>query len=362
MMSQHSQTATAQVKVSQEEAIAELQDFIDMRPDAREVRKALAVKLIYQGYLYDEIQTILDVSRGSITLWKQAYEENGIDGLRLNYKGRKSYLLSGQREEILSWLQTKDIWELGELEYKLAFEYDVVYESKQSYYDLFEEAGISWKKTTKLNPKANADAVASKKKEIETLLANHRVEIETGRLRVLFIDECHLMWGDLSGYVWGKSDQEITVSVVNEREKQTYYGAVDYLEGQLLMKAYDKGNSENTIDYLQYLLNQSPDQQLLILWDGATYHRSKEIQDFLAEINQGLKPPEWKIHCVRFAPNCPEQNPIEDIWLQAKTWVRRFCALVPSFSHLKWIFEWFIRHTTFDFDTLQMYGAYSKIK
>ncbi len=45
------------------------------------------------------------------------------------------------------------------------------------------------------------------------------------------------------------------------------------------------------------------------------------------------------------APNCPEQNPIEDIWLQAKTWVRRFCALVPSFSHLKWMFEWFIRHT-----------------
>lgn len=134
MISQHSQTATVQVKVSQEEAIVELQDFIDMRPDAREVRKALAVKLIYQGYLYDEIQTILDVSRGSITGWKQAYEENGIDGLRLNYKGRKSYLLSGQREEVLSWLQTKDIWELGELEYKLAFEYDVVYESKQSYY------------------------------------------------------------------------------------------------------------------------------------------------------------------------------------------------------------------------------------
>jgi LPS sulfotransferase NodH len=73
-----------------------LQDFMALRPDAREVRKALAVKLVYQGYLYDEIQTILDVSRGSITAWKQAYEEDGIDGLRLNYKGRKSYLLGVQ--------------------------------------------------------------------------------------------------------------------------------------------------------------------------------------------------------------------------------------------------------------------------
>ncbi|MBW4676398.1 MAG: IS630 family transposase, partial [Desmonostoc geniculatum HA4340-LM1] len=52
----------------------------------------------------------------------------------------------------------------------------------------------------------------------------------------------------------------------------------------------------------------------------------------------------------------------EDIWLQAKTWVRRFCALIPTFSHLKWMFEWFIRHTTFDFPTLQMYGICSKLK
>jgi len=42
---------------------------------------------------------------------------------------------------------------------------------------------------------------------------------------------------------------------------------------------------------------------------------------------------------LRFAPNCPTQNPIEDILLQGKTWVRRFCALIPSFTHLKWMEE-----------------------
>ncbi len=72
----------------------------------------------------------------------------------------------------------------------------------------------------------------------------HREEIETGFLRVLLLDECHLLWGDLSGYVWGKTDQEVTVSVINERDKQTYYGAVDYIEGKLLLKAYNAGNSD----------------------------------------------------------------------------------------------------------------------
>lgn len=194
------------------------------------------------------------------------------------------------------------------------------------------------------------------------MLASKREQIESGRLRVLLIDECHLLWGDLTGYVWGKTDQEIAVEVINERDKQTYYGAVDYLNGKLLLKAYNAGNSENTIDYLRYLLDQSPNQQLLLFWDGASYHRSHVVQGFLGEVNEGLPPEQWKIHCVRFAPNCPSQNPIEDIWLQAKTWVRRFCALIPSFSHLKWMFEWFIRYTTFDFGTLQMYGAFSEIK
>ncbi len=45
--------------------------------------------------------------------------------------------------------------------------------------------------------------------------------------------------------------------------------------GELILKSYDAGNSKNTIDYLRYLLEQSPDQRLLIFWDGASYHRSQ---------------------------------------------------------------------------------------
>jgi putative transposase len=157
-------------------AIAELDDLIVQCRDFREARKAYAIKMIYQGYLYDEIQSILKGSRGSITGWKQAYNKNGIESLRLKYKGRKSYLTLSEREEVLSWLQSKNCWELGELEYKLAFEYDVVYLSKQSYYDLFSEAGISWKKTTKLNPKAEPEAVAEKKKRFKRCWHNEKLK------------------------------------------------------------------------------------------------------------------------------------------------------------------------------------------
>lgn len=176
------------------------------------------------------------------------------------------------------------------------------------------------------------------------------------------VDECHLLWGDLSGYVWGRTDQEIEVSVVNERQRQTYYGAIDYLNHKVLLQAYESGNSDNTVNFLNYLQQQSPNQRLLLLWDGASYHRSQTVREFLAQVNQGQAMQQWQIHCVCFAPHCPQQNPIEDVWLQAKTWVRRFGGLAQSFCRLKWLFEWFLQNTTFDFPKLQMYGTFSKIK
>jgi putative transposase len=143
--------------------IEELQAFIRSERDGRQVKKALAVKLLYQGHSYESVVEILDVAIGSISNWRKAYEELGLTGFRPQHKGRKSYLSTKQREAVLLWLQQKDVWTVGELEHHLAEVYDVVYESKQSYYDLFAAAGMSWKKTSKVNPKAMPEVVAAKK-------------------------------------------------------------------------------------------------------------------------------------------------------------------------------------------------------
>ncbi len=152
--------STTTPKASQ---IEELKGFIRQERDGRQVKKALAVKLLYQGRSYESVVEILDVSLGSISNWRQTYEVSGLAGFRPNHKGRKSYLSAEQKASVMSWLQQKDIWTLGELECHLAEVYDVTYESKQSYYDLFSEAGISWKKTSKVNPKADPEVVAAKK-------------------------------------------------------------------------------------------------------------------------------------------------------------------------------------------------------
>ncbi|MEH2040381.1 MAG: hypothetical protein V7K87_29230 [Nostoc sp.] len=72
------------------------------------------------------------------------------------------------------------------------------------------------------------------------------------------VDECHLLWGDICGYVWGKTSERISVPVVNARDKQTYFGAIDYKTHEFLIHAAKKGDSQNTINFLEYLQSQRP--------------------------------------------------------------------------------------------------------
>ena len=178
---------------------------------------------------------------------------------------------------------------------------------------------------------------------------------------VFFQDECHLLWGDLCGYVWGQTKARIAVPIVNERERQTYYGAVNFYTQQCLIQAAQAGNSEGTIAFLKYLLDQCPKSRIALIWDGATYHRSQEVRKYLEAVNQGLDESEWKITCIRFAPNDPKQNPIEDIWLQAKRLIREYYHLCKSFGAVKFLFEFATHRQTFNFPKLFTYGCFSWI-
>ena len=140
----------------------ELTEFIKSNPDPRELKRALVVQMTLQNYTYFGIGDVLGVSVGFISKWKRQYEQQGIAGLYLRYQGSRGYLSPSQRRAVRRWLQQKQDWNLGELQQHVEVQYDVVFESKQSYYTLFAEAGISWKKTQKRNPKADPQAVEKK--------------------------------------------------------------------------------------------------------------------------------------------------------------------------------------------------------
>ena len=86
----------------------------------------------------------------------------GVIGLRLQHQGSVGYLDVKQRQAVIAWLQAKNYWNLNELQQHIEQTYEVVFASKQSYYELLAAADISWKKTQKRNPKADPQLVEKK--------------------------------------------------------------------------------------------------------------------------------------------------------------------------------------------------------
>jgi transposase len=172
---------------------------------------------------------------------------------------------------------------------------------------------------------------------------------------VLLEDECHLVWGDVCGMAWGKRNAPIVVPMTNERERQTYYGALNLLTQEFHLYEAPTGNGVNTVAYLQWCQTLYPDKQLVFLWDGASYHRGEEMQKFLTETNGSLAEADWKVTCLRFAPNAPEQNPTEDVWLKGKTHLRKQFALNKTFAQVKHCFSTFLNALHFTSTKLSWY-------
>jgi len=158
-------------------------------------------------------------------------------------------------------------------------------------------------------------------------MGDNQSKIESGEKVVLFVDESHLCWGDTCGYVWGRSDSRIEIPITNSKERQTYYGALNYHTKEFILEEYDAGNGENTKKFMELLQNKYSGKQITLIWDGASYHRCEIIKSFLASVNDGKPKDEWPLTCILFAPHDPRQNPVEDVWLRGKNFLRRMCSI-----------------------------------
>ena len=325
--------------------------------DPREIKRALSVKMSLHGSSRAYISKILGISEAFVTKWNTIYRRAGVPGLLLGYIGSEGYLDESERRDIIKWIKQHKSLTVEQLAGYITREYGVTYSSRQSYYDLLHDADMSWKKTEKENPKKDADKIFKKKTEIIKKLEDNADAIRSGELVILMEDECHLLWGDIEGYVWGERGKPTHVSVINEKERQTYYGALNWFNHEFVLEPYDSGNGLNTVEFIKYLRIKYAGSRIVLIWDGASYHRFSETRDYLESINSGLPEDEWPVTCILFAPNAPEQNPVEDIWLKAKNFIRRNFIECKTFSDVKILFENFLDREVFNFPKLNMYGS-----
>ena len=71
------------------------------------------------------------VSEFFVGYWKKIFKTQGIEGIKLGYKGSQGYL-ERQTDVVVEWLKNKEYWNLDELVTYVEQEFGVIYKSKQS--------------------------------------------------------------------------------------------------------------------------------------------------------------------------------------------------------------------------------------
>ena len=134
--------------------------------DPREIKRALSVKMFLNDSSRAYIGMILNVSEAFVTKWNTIYRREGVEGLLLGYIGSEGYLDDSAHDDIIRYIKKHDTITIEQLADYIKAEHGVTYAARQSYYDLLHEANMSWKKTEKINPKKDEEAVLAKREDI----------------------------------------------------------------------------------------------------------------------------------------------------------------------------------------------------
>ena len=83
--------------------------------------------------------------------------------------------------------------------------------------------------------------------------------------------------------VWWQRNASIEVPMTNERERQTYYGAVNLLTHQFHLQAFPAGKGECTVAYVRWVRGLYPDKQIIL----RVVNEKERIKTGIDEMDRG---------------------------------------------------------------------------
>jgi len=178
--------------------------------------------------------------------------------------------------------------------------------SRETVRKVLINAGFSWKKARKILNKANPKERESFVQTLKLLLddATHNKRI------LIYIDEAHIGLDTSEGYGWSVLGKRFWVSSHSPGlAKVSFYGVYIYNYGQVSIYPYDKANTENTVEVLEKIRQKLPHQNITIIWDGATYHRSRLVKEVANKLHIDLQ---------ALPSYSPDFMPVEHLW----SWLR----------------------------------------
>lgn len=250
------------------------------RGRADERRVARAILLLADGKTYSEIQEKLECNRGFISRWKKRFAEEGLAGLYGRHQGRKPSVLTPKMEaKILNWTRKKPTdgsthWSTRRLAKALGVHHMMV--------------ARTWKKHG-IQPHRMARYMASNDPDFERKAADViGLYLKPPQHAAVFcVDEKTAIQAldrrdPVLPFSPGRAERHGFEYV--RHGTLSLYAAFDTRTGEVLGKTTERHTSQEFVAFLEDLVAHQPDgQEIHVILDNLSTHKTKRVQAFLAK-------------------------------------------------------------------------------
>ncbi|MBU1131405.1 IS630 family transposase [Patescibacteria group bacterium] len=119
-------------------------------------------------------------------------------------------------------------------------------------------------------------------------------------------DEMSLNQETKTKNIWYFKGQEPLIEAKRKGQNQSFYGALNLKTGKETAITVKRQNSKASIEFLKKLGKIYQNRKIFLIWDNASWHKSKLIKAFLKTTK--------RFTLMNFPPYTPEFNPQERIW------------------------------------------------
>jgi transposase len=301
--------------------LAELERLERIEKDAARSKRLRIIILAINGYTAPAVAMSVGLSRRICQRWVARYNESGLAGLE-DRRGQEPQLPLTPKQEALvrqrveAGSQPEDqVCSLRGVDFQriLAQEFGVL-RSLPGVYHLLHRLGYSYLRPRPRHRLANPQVQEEFKREFPARLQAVCEAHPGQRVRVYFQDESRFGQQGTTTNLWARRGSRPVAVRQTEYQYLWVLGAVCPETGHAEGLLSPQLNTKIVNLFLeQFSRTLAADEHAAMIWDGAGFHTSKELQ---VPAN---------ITLIRLPPYSPELNPIENLWhyLKSHFWSNR---------------------------------------